>query len=174
MTSVRVLAVSVLLAACAALQVHASLFSAKGGVVHAHGGNFAQEVTDIEKPTLVAFTAPWCGHCQRLAPEYERAAAKLDGIVKLAYVDCDDKGSQAICQRYGVEGFPTLKLFPATKKRAPKDYKGERSAQSIVDYAVDALPLTAVRKLSPADVESYLSKNPEKAKVVLYSSKCVA
>ena len=36
---------------------------------------------------LVEFYAPWCGHCQKLEPEWNQAASKLKGQVKLGKVD---------------------------------------------------------------------------------------
>jgi len=36
---------------------------------------------------LVKFYAPWCGHCKKLAPEWNEAATKLRGKAKLGKVD---------------------------------------------------------------------------------------
>jgi protein disulfide-isomerase A6 len=41
-------------------------------------------------------------------------------------------------QKYQVQGFPTLKIFGADKKK-PIDYQGERKADAIVNEAMKAL-----------------------------------
>ena len=64
-----------------------------------------------------------CGHCKSLAPAYEKVAESLHGIVNVVAVDCDAETNKPTCGQYGVQGFPTLKLFPPGKP--PKDYQGE-------------------------------------------------
>jgi thiol-disulfide isomerase/thioredoxin len=49
----------------------------------------------------VEFYAPWCGHCQQLAPKWKKVAASLKGVVKVAAVNCEDH--KGICgQRVSV------------------------------------------------------------------------
>ncbi|XP_076127696.1 protein disulfide-isomerase A3 [Alosa pseudoharengus] len=79
---------------------------------------------------LVEFFAPWCGHCKRLAPEYEAAATRLKGIVALAKVDCTANSN--VCSKYGVSGYPTLKIFRDGEEAG--GYDGPRTADGIVSH----------------------------------------
>ena len=56
----------------------------------------------------------------------------LQGFVKVGAVNVDDE--RALGQEYGVQGFPTIKIFGADKKK-PEDYSGARTADGIIDTA---------------------------------------
>ncbi|KAE8229976.1 hypothetical protein CF326_g5036, partial [Tilletia indica] len=156
-----------LLAHSAAAQ---AFFTADGPVQLVTHKNFNKEVVQIEKPVLAMFFAHWCGHCRSAAPEFLKAARSLDGIVKFAAIDCDMDSNQAKCAEYDVKGYPTIKLFPATKRRVARDYQGERKAQAFLDYAVEQLPLSA-KKLQATELKPYVEKDPTRPKVILLSTK---
>lgn len=103
-------------------------------VVELTEANFNALVMESTEPWIVEFYAPWCGHCKALAPEYEKAAAELKGDgVRLGAVDATVHGELA--QKYGVKGYPTVKVFPGGAKKKASTYKGQREAGAIVDYA---------------------------------------
>jgi len=55
-----------------------------------------------------------------LAPEWEKAAKALKGVVKFGAVNADEEKEMA--NKYGIEGFPTIKIFTFNKKSAPINY----------------------------------------------------
>lgn len=80
---------------------------------------------------FVKFYAPWCGHCKKLAPEWEKAATdlKADGL-KIAKVDATQE--KELASKYGVRGYPTIKLFKNGKEG--EKYSGPRKAAGIAKY----------------------------------------
>jgi len=125
---------SVLLAACVALvpTLTSALYSRGSGVVDLTAGNFDGKVKSSDGVWIVEFYAPWCGHCKNLAPEYQKAAKGLKGVVNVGAVDCDQDTNKQVCGQYGIQGFPTIKVFGANKNK-PSDYNGQRTSAGIVD-----------------------------------------
>ena len=93
--------------------------------------NFKKEVLESTDLWFVEFYAPWCGHCNKLAPEYEKAAKKLAGIVRVGAVDMTVE--QAVGAPYDVKGFPTVKFFGEDKTK-PLEYSGDRTSKGITGY----------------------------------------
>lgn len=115
------------------LFANVAFFAESSDVIELSDDDFKSR-TQGEDLMLVEFFAPWCGHCKRLAPEYEDAATELkanDPPVPLAKVDCTEGGKET-CGKHGVSGYPTLKIF--RNGEVSKDYDGPREAKGIVSY----------------------------------------
>ncbi|XP_076456870.1 protein disulfide-isomerase A6 homolog [Babylonia areolata] len=117
--------------------------------------NFEEEVLEHEGMVMVEFYAPWCGHCKNLAPQWAQAATELKGKVKLCALDATVH--TVMSNRYGVRGFPTIKVFPAGKKDGEADeYDGGRTANDIVNWAMERvaanIPPPEVYEVTSAEV----------------------
>eukprot|EP00242_Pyramimonas_sp_CCMP2087_P007246 CAMPEP_0198203794 /NCGR_PEP_ID=MMETSP1445-20131203/7122_1 /TAXON_ID=36898 /ORGANISM="Pyramimonas sp., Strain CCMP2087" /LENGTH=155 /DNA_ID=CAMNT_0043875329 /DNA_START=50 /DNA_END=517 /DNA_ORIENTATION=- len=109
------------------------------GVMVLNGDNFDEGLSDYEY-VLVEFYAPWCGHCKSLAPEYEKAGLHFKKQwkkgsyknVALAKVDATEDNSKDLAEKFGVSGYPTLKIFKDGDFL--KDFQGERQWKDIAAY----------------------------------------
>ncbi|KAG2492483.1 hypothetical protein HYH03_009148 [Edaphochlamys debaryana] len=127
------------------------------------------------------FYAPWCGHCQSLAPQYKKVASNLQGMALVGAVDCHDKANDRLCAKYGVRGFPTIKLFGPDKSKNPytgelskeaEDYNGPRTAKPLADAVTARLTDAAISRLaSPADLEAFREKAGGRPQVLLFTTK---
>ena len=142
-------AVAALTAAC----VCSATEETSSNVVTLTKENYSRFVAD-EPLSLVEFYAPWCGHCQALAPQYEEAATELlKSDIKLAKVDCTVE--EALCSDNEVTGFPTLKVF---RHGQASPYGGPRKSDGIVSYmAKQKLP--AVSPVTTENLEEFKSKD---------------
>ncbi|CAG9796931.1 unnamed protein product [Diatraea saccharalis] len=109
------------------------LYDSSSDVVELTPSNFDKLVINSDEVWIIEFFAPWCGHCKNLVPEYKKAARALKGIVKVGAVNADEHKS--LSQKYGVTGFPTIKIFTGSKNTP---YQGQRNAESFVDAALKA------------------------------------
>jgi len=111
---------------------------------------------------LAEFYAPWCGHCKALAPEYEEAATTLkEKDIPLVKVDCTEESE--LCQTYGVEGYPTLKVFRGPDNISP--YGGQRKSAAIVSYMTKQ-SLPSVSTVDSTTLEEF--KTADKVVLVAY------
>ncbi|NP_001312300.1 probable protein disulfide-isomerase A6 precursor [Nicotiana tabacum] len=94
--------------------------------------NFEKEIGQ-DRAALVEFYAPWCGHCKKLAPEYEKLGASFRKAksILIGKVDCDEHKS--VCSKYGVQGYPTIQWFPKGSLE-PKKYEGGRTAEALAEF----------------------------------------
>ncbi|KAG6836696.1 hypothetical protein H0H93_004807 [Arthromyces matolae] len=113
--------------------------------------------------SMIAFVAPWCGHCQRLAPEYSKLAKSLHPLVPVYAVDCDAEHNKRLCADEGVKGFPTVKLFPRGKQLGSMTYEsGERTATALFNWASRRVPNTITKLSNLEDIQPWAQKTKEK------------
>jgi len=120
--------------------------------------DFDSKLADIDT-ALVMFYAPWCGHCKRLKPEFEKSAGDLlanDPPVSLVKVDCTEAGKDT-CGRFEVRGYPTLKIF--RNGELSSDYNGPREAAGITKYMRSQVGPASKEVTTVAEAEAILAKS---------------
>jgi len=92
---------------------------------------FNEIVIDSDADVLIEFYAPWCAHCQALAPIYEELGTKLAGVRNLVIAKMDATANDL---DVGIESFPTVMFFKRGFKQEPYEYEGERTVEGFMEF----------------------------------------
>lgn len=104
----------------------------EGDVYTLVGKNFDSIVLDDSKDVLVEFYAPWCGHCKKLTPIYDELAKNLKHNTNLVIAKMDATANEV--ESVSIQGFPTIKFWPAGKKDQPIDFNGDRTVEGFTTF----------------------------------------
>ena len=99
-------------------------------------GSFRVEAFEnqMNGPVFVVFYAPWCGHCKRTMPEFEKLQQSFKGPVKLVSINADLEDNKELVQSQKVQGFPTIRFYPSGMSGKFDEYNGERTADAFGQY----------------------------------------
>jgi len=102
-------------------------------------------------PAFIKFYAPWCGHCQKLAPDWkklEKAYSSSSSLPLLVgSVDCSDGppqpgappgqgGRNPLCDKHKAMSLPTLLFFePGSTKGFT--YEGNKTADDLLAFGAE-------------------------------------
>jgi len=95
--------------------------------------------------SMVEFYAPWCPHCKKMAPDFEKCADKFKGRAGFGAVDGTEE--EQLSRVFKVRGYPTLKWFVRSR---PFEYEGPRTEEHITKWVEERLK-PAYADVDPSD-----------------------
>lgn len=103
------------------------------------------------KTVFLKFFAPWCGHCKKMKPAWDKLMEQYEDseTVLIGDVDCIG-GGKPLCDEVGVQGFPTIKYGDPDNLEA---YQGGRDFDALDEFAKVLEPPCNVNTLEHCSVE---------------------
>jgi len=135
-------------------------FAASASAIELTAENYEAETAG--KSVFLKFFAPWCGHCKKIKPDWDKLIDDFAGSATqlVADVDCTTEG-KAVCDANGVKGFPTLKYGDPSDLQ---DYQGGRTYDDLKKFADENLkPACSVANIDlcddakKAEIEKFLA-----------------
>ncbi|KAE8151272.1 thioredoxin-like protein [Aspergillus avenaceus] len=121
--------------------------------------SFQALVTTTKDPWFIKFYAPWCHHCQALAPSWQQMAKEMQNVLNVGEVNCD--AEPRLCKDAHVSAFPTMYFFRGGER---VEYNGLRGLGDLISYAKKAVDVG----LGVQDVDATSFKELEEKEEVIF------
>jgi hypothetical protein len=99
--------------------------------------------------------------------EYNKVAGDLKGMAKICALSCTD--FPGFCDKQGVTATPSVMIFPTNPMPAFK-YEGKMESKAIAGKVSKFIP-DFTQKLTEENMDAFLTTDPTKPKVILFSKK---
>ncbi|KAI0869243.1 thioredoxin-like protein [Hypoxylon argillaceum] len=135
----------------------------EGNSVPLTAETFQNLVTMTQEPWFIKFYAPWCHHCQAMAPNWQQMAKEMKGKLNVGEVNCDVE--TRLCKDVRLKGYPTILFFKGGER---VEYDGLRGFGDLLHYAEKALDICEGIKDVDATSLAELEKKEEVIFVYFY------
>lgn len=136
--------------------------------------NFDETVVQSGKMSFVKFYAPWCGHCKKMKPVWDQLSDLYEDSkdVIIGDIDCTAPSSKKLCEKFSIQGFPTLKLLNSDQA---ENYEGERDLNAFKLFIENKILLNSCSVKNqtncPNDIKQVFKKYKKLSKEELHAKK---
>ncbi|KAL3475839.1 thioredoxin-like protein [Aspergillus californicus] len=123
--------------------------------------SFQKLVTPAPESWFIEFYAPWCHHCQALAPNWAQMAKEMQHTLNIGQVNCEVE--HRLCKDARVTAFPTMYFFRGTER---VEYTGLRGLGDLVSYANKAVAIAS--GVQDVDAETFKELEDQEEVLFLY------
>ena len=92
--------------------------------------SFQNLVTTTQDPWFIKFYAPWCHHCQAMAPNWAEVGRDMKTKLNIGEVNCDVQSR--LCKDVRLKGYPTILFFKGGER---VEYDGLRGVGDLLNFA---------------------------------------
>jgi len=123
-----------------------ALINAPKGAIEMKAEDFERFLATTSTKVVVGvkFYAPWCGHCKKVAPEWDAFASNAkDERAVVLKLDGSKNEAKDVMKRFNVRGFPTFYFFGDGEMT---EFSGERTREGFEAFARIGRKSAAIRR----------------------------
>jgi len=127
------------------------------------GSQFEEMLFHEKKDVMLEVYAPWCGHCKKLEPEWEKLGKKVvkEGLEDLLMIaKLDGTANDSPDDKFEWSGFPSI-FYVKGGNKTPEKYEGERTAKGVWKWIKKHHSQASALKMKLADNKEAREKKVE-------------